>query len=477
MKISVERYHYPIGQGMFSAQIVGYGNGSSMLKNKYVCVYDCGSIPDGKNAMGHNRLKEYVDELYGLSGGVIHTLFISHFDDDHVNGLKHIFSRGFDVKKIIIPCMSRLQTIHSIWEISREGGEFRIEAIDNARVYVEIMINKNISEGDDPIRIPENTIVEKSAEIPRIENVNVSNSKFSQKSIWEFTHFTLTPGYDGDLERQFYEKVFFDKACLNNPLHYLVPDQFDYILHGAEVTLAGAWESSLRNRIDSKDRDDISDVMKEINKSMRDLYTDFFKSLANEHKYSLNRNKASLILYSGISDNLIKTDCCKKSYCSCIPVSFKPVVKVEGRSLNLQYEGDGSYEFLQDPKQGKLESFRWCGWLGTGDAQLNTKDYIDELEGSLGKLRMSRIEEITAPHHGSRYNSNEDFYEKFRRDGEVVCIIHSDVNRKNPHPHGEVVGDMKRNSIIPVNVTLDADTKYLRKIYIDVCSRCLFYSD
>ena len=38
MEISVERYHYPIGQGTFSAQIIRAD------EEKYVCVYDCGSI-------------------------------------------------------------------------------------------------------------------------------------------------------------------------------------------------------------------------------------------------------------------------------------------------------------------------------------------------------------------------------------------------------------------------------------------------
>ncbi len=474
MEISVERYHYPIGQGIFSAQIVGYRDGSDVrIKNKYVCVYDCGSIPNGKNATGHKKLKIYVDELYEISGGVIHTLFISHFDDDHVNGLKYIFSKGFDVKKIIIPCMSRLQTIHSMWVSSREGGEFRIEAIDNARIYVEIMINKYIAEDEDPIRISENTIVEKSDENPRVENVKISKSKLSQKSIWEFTHFTLTPGYDGNLERQ-----FCDKFWAGNPFHFLARRHFDNLLCNAEVTMAGVWENNmLDNQISAKGAGGISDAMKEMNNHMRKLYTEFFKGLAKEYKRSLNRNKASLILYSGISNDLLKTNCCEGSSCSCTPVSFRPDIKVESHSLNLEYKGDGSYEFLQDSKQGKLESFRCCGWLGTGDAQLKTKDYIDELEGSLGKLRMSRIEEITAPHHGSHNNSNDDFYKKFSRDGKVACIIHSDISRKKPHPHAKVISDMLQNSITPVGVTLDAETKYSRKIYIDICSKCLFYSD
>ena len=77
------------------------------------------------------------------------------------------------------------------------------------------MINQYISEDEDPIRISENTIVEKSDQNPRVENVNVGKSKLSQKSIWEFTHFTLTPGYDGNLERQFYDKV-----CAGNPLMF-----------------------------------------------------------------------------------------------------------------------------------------------------------------------------------------------------------------------------------------------------------------
>ena len=53
MEISVERYHYPIGQGIFSAQIIrGLGD------SKYVCVYDCGSVS------GADNIPMYVNNLY-----------------------------------------------------------------------------------------------------------------------------------------------------------------------------------------------------------------------------------------------------------------------------------------------------------------------------------------------------------------------------------------------------------------------------
>lgn len=105
MEISVERYHYPVGQGTFSAQIIrGLGD------SKYVCVYDCGSVS------GADGIPVYVDGLCkklnpnSKDKAKIDLLVISHLDRDHVNGVSKLIE-SFDVKKIVIPYMSKIEKI------------------------------------------------------------------------------------------------------------------------------------------------------------------------------------------------------------------------------------------------------------------------------------------------------------------------------------------------------------------------------
>lgn len=105
MNISVERYHYPVGQGIFSAQIIrGLGD------SKYVCVYDCGSVS------GADNIPMYVNNLYEKLNpdrkdkAKIDLLVISHLDKDHVNGVSKLME-WFDIKKIVIPYMSKIEKI------------------------------------------------------------------------------------------------------------------------------------------------------------------------------------------------------------------------------------------------------------------------------------------------------------------------------------------------------------------------------
>ena len=94
MEISVERYHYPIGQGIFSAQIV------RSSEKQYVCVYDCGSI-------SKKDVEGWVKDLRHKEGSsekpIIDLLVISHLHNDHCNAIKYLWEQGFSIKKIVIP--------------------------------------------------------------------------------------------------------------------------------------------------------------------------------------------------------------------------------------------------------------------------------------------------------------------------------------------------------------------------------------
>ena len=79
-----ERFIFPVGQGGFAGERIG----------NYVVAFDCGSISSTsmvESCIDHvNREIDHVD-----------LLFISHFDNDHVNGIRYLLSYT-TVKKAVV---------------------------------------------------------------------------------------------------------------------------------------------------------------------------------------------------------------------------------------------------------------------------------------------------------------------------------------------------------------------------------------
>lgn len=80
---------YPVGQGGFAFEMI----------NDYSIVYDCGSISH------HDNVRKYIDRVKSFTD-TVDRLYISHFDKDHVNGIRALIER-VRVKKVIIPYIPR----------------------------------------------------------------------------------------------------------------------------------------------------------------------------------------------------------------------------------------------------------------------------------------------------------------------------------------------------------------------------------
>ncbi len=88
----VIRTFHPVGQGAFySEQFIQDGQNTGLV------VYDCGS---GTSKMSKN-LKKYVSN--SLPKRDIDILFVSHFDNDHINGIQILKSSGHNIKNVVLP--------------------------------------------------------------------------------------------------------------------------------------------------------------------------------------------------------------------------------------------------------------------------------------------------------------------------------------------------------------------------------------
>lgn len=204
MEISVERYHYPIGQGIFSAQIIrGLGD------SKYVCVYDCGSVS------GADNIPMYVNNLYeklnpgGKDKAKIDLLVISHLDKDHVNGVSKLME-WFDIKKIVIPYMSKIEKIILALGAPNMGGVAYGQDYLNPRFS---LVNAIISAEGNVARFLEESqdteIVESSRDVSAEYfdmNKDTSSVERWPYKVWEFLHFSLYAGEKEDIKDKFVEE-------------------------------------------------------------------------------------------------------------------------------------------------------------------------------------------------------------------------------------------------------------------------------
>ena len=96
--ITFKRTFHPVGQGAFFTEQFYEGKGEKQLYN---VVYDCGSLSSGiKDQMEHIIRDCFHDRKK------IDILFLSHFDDDHVNYVEYLEQQGYlNETKVFIPML------------------------------------------------------------------------------------------------------------------------------------------------------------------------------------------------------------------------------------------------------------------------------------------------------------------------------------------------------------------------------------
>ena len=122
MKIKMQRVFYPVGQGGF------YSESFSTENSKFNVVYDCGSVSKGIDKVISNSFDKNED---------IDILFISHFDNDHVNKIKILKNRVRKIKNVVMPLLSDENKciLLALYESLGKDYESSIEIISNPSVF------------------------------------------------------------------------------------------------------------------------------------------------------------------------------------------------------------------------------------------------------------------------------------------------------------------------------------------------------
>lgn len=116
--LNMVRTIHPVGQGGFYTEIFRASD-----SGKEICfVYDCGSKTIKRAAFKHILLSSIPDRMD------VEALFISHFDEDHVNGIS-ILAKERRIKRIIMPQIERYEWFYILtdcFENDRKEADAKI---------------------------------------------------------------------------------------------------------------------------------------------------------------------------------------------------------------------------------------------------------------------------------------------------------------------------------------------------------------
>lgn len=183
--ITLQRKFYPVGHGAFFVEKI-YCKGGSM----FTAVYDCGDSNDG------HLVEKYAILAFGspTEGPVqkIDALFISHFDSDHINGLKYLKPYMSNRTKVFLPFFyTNYQSLYN--RNKREGIATIIAILDDLKItpilvrYAQSMESGIFDFDESQPRYDE----EDGNYYPTIDSGTVITKKDHGYAIWKYVPFNL----------------------------------------------------------------------------------------------------------------------------------------------------------------------------------------------------------------------------------------------------------------------------------------------
>ncbi len=417
-----------IGQGLFYTGVVNYKN------NQYSFVFDCGSNTLIKDELD-KRISKFKEKLLN---DTVHLLIISHFHEDHINGLD-ILLRDTTVKTVVMPYMTLTERLlvacTSINRFSRDWYfEFLIDPVnfimDRGKVQQIILIGR----GEDNFSDGENLVF---PDEPRDFNPELP-----------FDHSKLG---DERGNEYLYNKILNENPNWKNLLakKKLIPKT-----HNGYGLLAGLWffrffnlkksipnlnfrlkhfEDCLKRQLGVKDLKDIDkniflrEICKQRNGKIKFCYEEAFG-----RKNRLNLTSVSVFHIPILTKAFYDIICCS--------FLWKPCTLLH--------------------KCYKLSSNK-TGQILTGDLDLKTKSYLNEFNFHFSKF-VDKTYLFQVPHHGSVSNWNNRLLNIFS--DTPFWIICAGMRNRYNHPHWSVVLDLLENDKHAVLVN--------EKYSLITCGRC-----
>lgn len=380
MAFRVNKCFHAVGNGtLFSGQIQNIQN-----SEVFNWLYDCGST----------SLKTIGNTLTNLpnwfqSHNTIDMLVISHFDNDHVNGLE-ILLKNFYVKKLVLPFTEWPQSIREISILGKKGITpsialfqlnpakwLQLNGFEN-RINEIVLVKGGESPNSDILESDNNLVDNPDLPIDSTTSVFFEFDTSVQKSsikLLKINHFQSFKDSSGSFEFMFYnaEKSFSELGLI-------------YEVGG--------------KRFAKKSRQEISIVKADIEKTIISLGLD--QQITNLPKDWRKKLKHCYEKHFG------KTGKAKNNISLCMYAA---------------------------PLDINLQKSRYATLL-TGDINLSS-NVIDDMEAHLGINRWDSLGIVQVPHHGSQHSWTVGNTARFIPATFVQCATPTKL-----HPHSKVVADL-----------------------------------
>lgn len=445
MSLVVERVQYGVGQGAFHTQSITIDRDCFWQSDlqfpqdglRFDFVFDCGTkgsrVADAlADSIKHYRPKASLANHTATES--IDALFISHFHDDHINGISQL-CKAKKVERIFAP----FHTQEDVLAVVLRSSEWLESAnIPMAQVAVFLTELGHLYRRErlfglptiyvvppdlvDDIRLPESLTDPALPVFP--DGVQVTGS-VNQRALFTDSDALRFGPIDG------YPKIWEIKTWhfrLNHPTPSV---EWQQAIDDLKKEL-----SSTLGKHSVIDETTAKELLKKAGTIRKTLYDalDF-----DQVKHAKNHNLVSLCVYSGPP---IRSRYPNES----------AIQRMNGPSIG-SLKTDFHLDFsLHSPKLGRLQGgchaegqhSERTGWLGTGDALLGEdtvwQDFSRRLEW---RRRSERVATVQIPHHGSAHGSNGAYYNpELLRHPDTLAVISAGAFSSYGHPALAVLSDM-----------------------------------
>ena len=404
------RAFHAVGQGCFATEHFFYDEAGKDFK----VIYDCG----GQKKIIGREIKNAFNKDESID-----VLCISHFHEDHVNGLPVLLNHCKSIKNLWIPFITDEEKIlFSLQYVSEITDDVNIEEI---RVIVNLINNPEALFREYDTSITEVLPIDR-------ENSQENNQNHNSRKIKSGAN--LTPNMPNNVSWYYIPFNHVDKDYNDDIFSKIISSQLfkDFIIDNKRL-----------------DKDKFLDKLSDY--GFRKQIRDFFASLENDKDAN---NKNSLILYSGGENRYFKSvlNCPYFIYNSIFQDIF-PCFYCRKHNQCCDIDFCLYERFYQ-----KLSIESGCLYFG----DYNCKENYEKDKTFFEKyLRDSEI--ILLPHHGSDKSFHDDLLsENYQYRYAVVC--HGKDNRYG-HPSSSVCEKLFSKNKNIINVTEESSTTAYFTIY------------
>lgn len=434
--LNVSRTQWAMGPGFFHTSTI------SIEDQLFTYVYDCGSLAKRKT-----RVRE-IEEFHNTqpNNKTVDVCFVSHFDVDHINGIKDL-ANIVGIERFIIPFIGPDDRIfNAAQQLSSLGQNLSSYFINNndelyffANIIADpestlrrLTTNNNLNsvltidpEGDDEGRIvtlnDEDSSNEESAYFSvhltqgNTVQLNTSTHRYGHcTQLWEWKLYTLKAFTKG-IRSQFIDQVKQDYPRSGNKNSPLRPTEIKDLIINNQKILIKAYNTAVKQA--------------------------GFRT----------RNSTSLMLYSGPPTNPCpETD-------NRVPFAFFDYT-------HCYHRGSDPRHPISTPTHSCCAHYYVCfpsqppiGWLGLGDIEISKmQTRVDEINNKF-KDSKPLVSTYCLPHHGSLNDWHKSLLTDFKM--APICVV--SANGKYGHPSHQVILDVNSaGSTLMVTTTEEASRLY-----------------